>query len=358
MALNYEVACVVKVAVLGATGMVGQRFVELLEGHPSLELVCLAASDASKGKAYSEACSWILDSEMPNYSKHLRLVGCNAKEVAASGATLVFSALPAGVASGVEEDMAKAGLAVVSKASPHRMEADVPLIIPEVNPEHLSLIGVQRKKRGWKGFISTDPNCSTCQLAIALKPLQQFGIRSVYVVTMQALSGAGYPGVPSLAIENNAIPFIEGEEEKIESELLKLLGPISSTSLIPASFGVMASCNRINSIEGHLESVFVEFERKVSVAEARTALAGFLGEPQLLKLHSAPRRPIVVREEADRPQPRRDWREGNGMSVVVGRLREGKGNTLIFSCLSSNTVRGAAGNGILHAELLHAKGLV
>ncbi|MBI4173375.1 MAG: aspartate-semialdehyde dehydrogenase [Candidatus Aenigmarchaeota archaeon] len=346
-----------KVAVLGATGMVGQRFVQLLENHPWFETVCLAASDASKGKQYGPAGNWVLDTEMPEFAGGMAVSGCTAKEVADSGAELAFSALPSDVALRVEKELAAAGIGVVSKAAAHRMDADVPLLIPEVNPEHIGLIEAQRQNRNWAGFISSDPNCSTCQLALALKPLQQFGPQQIIVTTMQAVSGAGFPGVPSLAIQNNAIPFINGEEEKMEMELAKMLGTLENGAVRHANMEVIASCNRVNTQEGHLESVAIEFADRPSLADIAQALEQFRGAPQQLGLPTAPTQPIVVRAEPDRPQPRKDWSAGNGMSVTVGRLRQ-KGSYTLFSCLASNTIRGAAGNGILHAELLHKRGYI
>jgi aspartate-semialdehyde dehydrogenase len=269
---------------------------------------------------------------------------------------LVFSSLPGDLAGPVESEFA-ALYPVFSKASAHRMEKDVPLIIPEINPDHTDLIKVQQKLRGWKGFITTDPNCSTIQLAITLKPLMQFGLKQIIVSTMQALSGAGYPGVASLDIIDNVVPFISGEEEKMEAEALKILGSFNGKVVENADFKLSASCNRVHVKDGHLESVFVKLEQDPSLKEIEAAFANFIGEPQELKLPSAPANPIVVRHEKNRPQPRFDRDTGCGMSVVVGRIREDPIMTFKYMCLGHNTVRGGAGAGILSAELFVAKGL-
>jgi aspartate-semialdehyde dehydrogenase len=237
------------------------------------------------------------------------------------------------------------------------MEKDVPLIIPEINPDHADLAKIQQKARGWKGFITTDPNCSTIQLAMTLKPLMQFGLKQVIVSTMQALSGAGYPGVASLDIIDNVIPFISGEEEKMEAEALKVLGTFKGNAVQNADFKLSATCNRVNVKDGHLESVFIKLEGNPPIAEIEAAFANFKGEPQKLKLPSAPEQPIIVRHEKNRPQPRFDRDAGCGMSVVVGRIRKDPIMTFKYMCLGHNTVRGAAGAGILSAELYVAKGL-
>jgi aspartate-semialdehyde dehydrogenase len=274
----------------------------------------------------------------------------------AGNVDLVFSALPGDLAGSVESEFA--GLyPVFSKASAHRMEKDVPLLIPEVNPEHLALIPIQQKNRGWKGFITTDPNCSTIQMAITLKPLMQFGLSQVMVTTMQALSGAGYPGVPSLDIIDNVIPFISKEEDKMESESQKILGAFDGKTVHNADFVISSSCNRVHVKDGHLESVFVKLDSSPSVEEVQEAFRKFRGEPQQLNLPSAPKNPIVLREEANRPQPRFDRNEGKGMSVVVGRIRKDPIMTMKYMCLGHNTIRGGSGAGILSAELMVAKGL-
>jgi aspartate-semialdehyde dehydrogenase len=346
-----------KVAILGATGAVGQRFIQLLQGHPWFQIEVLAASERSAGKKYKDACNWVMESNLPKEIAEMQVANADVASVEKAGdVDLVFSSLPGDLAGPVESEFA-AFYPVFSKASAHRMEKDVPLIIPEINPDHADLIRLQQKARGWKGFITTDPNCSTIQLAITLKPLMQFGLRNVIVSTMQALSGAGYPGVPSLDIIDNVVPFISGEEEKMEAEALKILGAFNGKFVQNADFKLSASCNRVHVKDGHLESVFIKLEEDPSIEEIEAAFASFRGEPQRLKLPSAPENPIVVRPEKNRPQPRFDRDTGNGMSVVVGRIRKDPIMTFKYMCLGHNTVRGGAGAGILSAELLVAKGL-
>jgi aspartate-semialdehyde dehydrogenase len=346
-----------KVAILGATGAVGQRFIQVLQGHPWFQIEVLAASERSSGKKYGEACHWVMESNLPKEIAEMPVANADVESVEKTGdVDLVFSSLPGDLAGPVESEFA-AFYPVFSKASAHRMEKDVPLIIPEINPDHADLVKIQQKARGWKGFITTDPNCSTIQLAITLKPLMQFGLKQVIVSTMQALSGAGYPGVASLDIIDNVIPFISGEEEKMEAEALKVLGTFKGNAVQNADFKLSASCNRVNVKDGHLESVFIKIERNPPIAEIEAAFANFKGEPQKLKLPSAPEQPIVVRHEKNRPQPRFDRDAGCGMSVVVGRIRKDPIMTFKYMCLGHNTVRGAAGAGILSAELYVAKGL-
>jgi aspartate-semialdehyde dehydrogenase len=298
-----------------------------------------------------------MESNLPKEIAEMTVVDANVEAVEKAGdVDLVFSSLPGDLAGPVESEFA-ALYPVFSKASAHRMSSDVPLLIPEVNPEHLELIPVQRRNRGWKGFISTDPNCSTIQLAMSLKPLMQFGISQVMVTTMQALSGAGYPGVPSLDIIDNVVPYIGKEEEKMESEPLKILGTFDGNGIQNADFQMSASCNRVHVKDGHLESVFVKLNCEPSEVDVEEAFAKFQGEPQKLKLPSAPEHPIVVRKEPNRPQPRFDRNEGKGMSVVVGRIRKDPIMTMKYMCLGHNTIRGAAGAGILSAELVVSKGL-
>lgn len=345
-------------AILGATGAVGQRFLQLLQGHPWFEIEVLAASERSAGKKYREACNWILESEMPSDVGEMTVVDTDVESVEKAGnVDIVFSSLPANVAGPVEEEFAKK-YPVFSKASAHRLKEDVPLIIPEVNPDHLALIPIQKKRRGWNGFISTDPNCSTIQLAITLKPLMAFGMKRVAVSTMQALSGAGYPGVASLDIIDNVIPYIQNEEEKMELETLKILGNFDGVKVYPANIRISASCNRVDVKDGHLECVFVELETNPSIEEVKEAFESFKGEPQELKLPSAPENPIIVRDEPNRPQPRFDRDAGGGMSVVVGRVRHDPVLTIKYICLSHNTIRGAAGAALLSAELATKKGYI
>ena len=346
-----------KVAILGATGAVGQRYIQLLQGHPWFEIEVLAASERSAGKKFKDACNWIMESNLPKEIAEMPVANVDVESVEKAGnVDLVFSSLPGDLAGEVESEFA-AMYPVFSKASAHRMEKDVPLIIPEINPDHAELVKVQQNLRGWKGFISTDPNCSTIQMAITLKPLMQFGLRQVVVTTMQALSGAGYPGVASLDIIDNVVPFISGEEDKMETEALKILGSFDGKGIQNAEFKLSASCNRVNVKDGHLESIFVKLDQEPSIEEIEASFEDFKGAPQLLKLPSAPTNPIIVRHEKNRPQPRYDRDAGFGQSVVVGRIRKDPIMTFKYMCLGHNTVRGAAGGGILSAELYVANGL-
>ncbi len=346
-----------KVAILGATGAVGQRYIQLLQGHPWFEVSVLAASERSAGKKYKDACTWLMETEMPKEIGEMPVANIDVKSAEQTGDfDLVFTSLPGDLAGPVENEFG-ALYPVFSKASAHRMDRDVPLIVPEINPDHTALVKVQQKKRGWKGFITTDPNCSTIGLAITLAPLAQFGIQQVMVTTMQALSGAGYPGVSSLDIIDNVVPFISGEEDKMETEALKILGTFDGDGIKYADFKMSASCNRVNVKDGHLESVFIKLADEPSLEEVEKAFVSFQGEPQRLKLPSAPEQPIFVRHEKNRPQPRFDRDAGNGQSVVVGRLRKDPIMSIKYMCLSHNTVRGAAGGGILSAELYVSKGL-
>jgi aspartate-semialdehyde dehydrogenase len=346
-----------KVAILGATGAVGQRYIQLLQGHPWFQIEVLAASERSAGKNYRNACNWLMESELPKEIAEMTVANADVASVKKAGnVDLVFSSIPGDLAGPVEAEFASM-YPLFSKASAHRMDKDVPLIIPEVNPDHAEIIRVQQQKRGWKGFISTDPNCSTIQMALTLKPLMQFGLRKVIVTTMQALSGAGYPGVASLDIIDNVVPFISGEEDKMESEALKILGVNTGESIQFADFEISASCNRVNVKDGHLESIFVKLDQAPSIEQIEAAFEDFKGAPQQLKLPSAPNQPIIVRHEKNRPQPRLDRNASNGQSVVVGRIRKDPIMTFKYMCLGHNTVRGAAGGGILSAEMYVAKGL-
>jgi aspartate-semialdehyde dehydrogenase len=346
-----------KVAILGATGAVGQRYIQLLQGHPWFEISVLAASERSAGKKFKDACTWLIETDMPKEIGEMPVANIDVKSAEKTADfDLVFTSLPGDLAGPVEAQFG-ALYPVFSKASAHRMEKDVPLIIPEINPDHIELVKVQQQLRGWKGFISTDPNCSTIQMAITLKPLMQFGLRQVMVTTMQALSGAGYPGVASLDIIDNVVPFISGEEDKMEAEALKILGTYTGKGIANAAFTLSASCNRVNVKDGHLESIFVKLDQDPSIEQIEAAFENFKSAPQLLKLPSAPANPIVVRHEQNRPQPRYDRDAGCGMSVTVGRIRKDPILTFKYMCLGHNTVRGAAGGGILSAELYVANGL-
>jgi len=340
-----------KAAVLGATGNVGQIFVQLLNGHPWFKVSVVAASERSAGQTYSEALRWRQPTPIPEDVANLEVVSIEPKDV--KDVDVVFSALPAEIAGKTEEEFAKAGYVVVSNASAHRMDPDVPLLNPEINCDHVSLIEEQRKNRKWNGAIVTNPNCSTAVLTLPLKPIyDEFGINRVVVSTMQAISGAGYPGVASLDIVDNVIPFIGKEEEKLQTETLKILG--SPTQ--PADFRISASCHRVPTLDGHMEAVFVELKREADPESVIAAMENFVGEPQKLKLPTAPAKPVVVRREEDRPQTRLDRMEGGGMSVVVGRVRKDPViRGVKFVALGHNTIRGAAGCAILNAEYLKAK---
>ena len=337
----------IKVGILGATGAVGQRFVEALADHPWFEITALAASERSAGKKYRDAANWRLESQMPEAVADVEVVPV---DVGAVDADLVFSALPSDYAKTVEEDFVRAGCVVASNAGAFRQEPDVPLMIPEVNPEHLGLIDVQRDNRGWDGCIVTNPNCTTIMFTVTLKPLMQFGLENVTIASMQAISGAGYSGIPGMSIIENVIPYIGGEEEKVESEPLKLLGEFDGSEVIPADFNISASCHRVPVMDGHLEALWVGMRDDPTPKQVRQAFLDF--DPGLSDLPTEPEHPIIVRDEPDRPQPRLDRNAGNGMSVSVGRIREG----IRYMVMGHNTIRGAAGASVLNAELMHKKG--
>ena len=349
----------IPVAVLGATGMVGQRFVQLLVDHPWFKLEALTASERSAGKLYAEAAKWYLHPPMSDEVKDIEVRPTDEKSV--EDAKIVFSALPADIAREVEPAMAEAGHIVASNASAFRMEDDVPLVIPEVNPDHLALIDIQRDRRGWDGFIVTNPNCTTIILVLALKPiLDAYGIKRIFVATMQALSGAGYGGVRSMTIQDNVIPFIAKEEAKTETESLKILGKLQKNRVIPAPIEVSASCHRVPVLDGHTGAVFLEMEKRASAKEVAETLVNFKAKPQELKLPTAPAQPVIVEEGEDRPQPRFARFAGSvpGMAVVVGRIREDpvfkRGVKFVVS--GNNAIRGAAGASVLNAELMKAEG--
>jgi len=343
----------IRVGILGATGTVGQRFVQLLDGHPQFTVTALAASERSREKPYGETCAWRLPGDMPVAARTLMV---RAPEPPLD-CDVVFSSLPAEVAGPIETRFAAAGYPVLSNSSSHRMDEAVPLLIPEVNAEHLTLLDACRGTG--RGFIVANPNCSTVMIALALAPLEaRFGVDAVAVTTLQALSGAGYPGVASLDITDNVIPFIAHEEEKIERETRKILGHLNGGHVTPAGFAVSAQCHRVNVVDGHLVAVRVRLARPAEPAELGAAFAAFSGVPQALRLPSAPERPIVVREEPDRPQPRLDRDAGRGMSVTVGRVARDTVLGHRFLVLGHNTIRGAAGAAILNAELLLAQGYV
>jgi aspartate-semialdehyde dehydrogenase len=345
-----------RAGVLGATGMVGQRIVHLLANHPWFELTEVAASERSSGKTYAEAVRWHLDAPIPEAARELVVKGLDTS----LECDFVFSALDSSVAGIAEEDFARAGYPVVSNSRNHRMDPDVPLLIPEVNAAHLDAIPLQQKNRGYDhGFIVTNPNCSTAGLVLVLKPLADaFGLEKIFVVTLQAISGAGYPGVPSVDIHANVVPFISGEEEKMESEPQKLLGKWDGARFVEAGLGITAHCNRVPVLDGHVECVSLSLKKIASLREVREALQTFEVSAELASLPSALRHPVVVLDEPDRPQPRRDVHAGNGMAAVVGRIRECPLLDVKLTLLSHNLVRGAAGAALLNAELLAARGFL
>ena len=342
----------IEVGVLGATGVVGQQFVSRLSRHPWFRCTWMAASERSEGKPYKAVAPWRLATPIPGAAADRIVEAC----VPGRGPKVVFSGLDASVAGDIERAFAEAGHIIVSNARNFRMDALVPLLIPEVNADHLKLLDEQRRGKGWPGAIVTNPNCSTIVLALALAPLRQFTIRSVVVTTMQAVSGAGYPGVPSLDILGNVVPFISGEEEKMQAETLKILGTDGGRT--PYAAAVSAHTNRVAVVDGHIMTVSVAFESKPAIETIVEALRTFSGRPQELWLPSAPQPPLVVTEEPNRPQPRLDADLGDGMAVTIGRVRECSVLHAKFVALGHNTVRGAAGAAILNAELMHAEGLL
>jgi aspartate-semialdehyde dehydrogenase len=344
----------IEVGILGATGMVGQHFVKFLQGHPWFDLKWLGASDRSAGKKYSAATAWHLGGAMPD-SVAERLVEESRPD---NAPRLLFSAMDASVATDIERAFAQAGHVVVSNSKNHRMEPDVPLLVPEINPDHLRLVPSQQRLRGWKGQIVTNPNCSTVVLTMGLGPLKLFGITRVVATTMQAISGAGYPGVPSMDIIANVIPFVGGEEEKMQQETQKILGDFRGDHIEPLEAKVSAHCNRVPVVDGHTVTVSVEFLAKPAEADVRRAFQTFTGIPQQRQLPSAPPRPVIYMQEQDRPQPRRDAECERGMAAFVGRLRPCEVLDYKFVALGHNTLRGAAGAAVLNAELMHSEGML
>jgi len=346
----------IPVAVLGATGAVGQTFVRLLDGHPGFRVAEVAASERSAGRRYREATHW-LEGVMPADVADLVVVPCDPGAVSSR---VVFSALDSSVAGDVEAAFARAGAVVLSNAKNYRMEPDVPLVIPEINASHLGVLGAQRAARGWNGSIVTNANCAATVAALALAPLHEaFGLKRVFATTLQAVSGAGYPGVASLDILGNVIPFIGGaEEEKIEAELPKLLGAFEGGALVDASFAVSAQVNRVPVEHGHTVCMAVELERGATAADATEALDRWRGDAVCAGLPSAPERPVMVTGETNRPQPRRDVDAGRGMTVVVGRVRPDPILHLRLVAMGHNTIRGAAGGSVLNAEVMSRMGLL
>lgn len=344
----------IPVAVLGATGTVGQRFISLLADHPWFEVYVVTGSARSAGRRYGEAVRWVLPESIPDDVQDLE-VRSSAEEL--GPVELVFSALPSAIARDLETELAAKGYPVCSNASAHRMAADVPLLIPEINLEHLGLVEQQRDQRGWPGMLVTSPNCATTGMVFPLKALHDaFGLRRAHVVTMQAISGAGFPGVAAYDIQDNIIPYIKGEEEKLEAEPRKLLGDLDERGWVPAEFQVSAQVHRVPVLEGHLAALSVELERKASPEGAAQALADFQGPPEVRALPSAPVRPMVVRTEPDRPQPGRDRDAGAGMVISVGRVQACNALDIRLVSLVHNTLRGAASGAILNAEALVAGG--
>jgi aspartate-semialdehyde dehydrogenase len=345
-----------RAGVLGATGMVGQRFVKLLAEHPWFELTAVAASERSSGKSYADAARWHLEGPVPEVARELVVQDLEPN----LDCDFVFSALDSSVAGEAEERFARAGYPVVSNSKNHRMDPDVPLLIPEVNAAHVNAIPVQQRNRKYEsGFIVTNPNCSTAGLVLVLKPLADaFGLEKLFVVTMQAASGAGYPGVPSMDALGNVIPFISGEEDKVETEPQKLLGKWDGNRFIDAGLGISAHCNRVPVVDGHTECISVRLKKTATIAEVREALRKFEVSEELAALPTAVKQPVVVVDQDDRPQPRKDANVGHGMAAVVGRVRECPLFDVKLTLLSHNVVRGAAGAALLNAELLAARGFL
>ncbi len=355
----------ISVALMGATGSVGQRFIQLLENHPWFRVGELVASAKNVGKYYQDAANWRLDTPMPDEIGNMKIRALGSD----LDSPVVFSSLDSSVAGEAEDDYANRGHAVVSNARNHRMDPDVPLLIPEINADHLGAIERQRERRGSKGFIVTNPNCSSVGIAMAIAPIERLhGIEAMTVTTMQAISGAGYAGVASYAIIDNIVPSIPGEEEKVETEPLRILGRWDGEQFIDSEFTISAQCTRVPVIDGHMfcislklrnsEDLRRHFRIESLILDSRSAINSFKGEPQLLKLPTAPERAIVIADGHDRPQPRLDRMRNNGMTVTLGRIRPCPVLDIRLTGLVHNTIRGAAGAAILNAELLKAKGLV
>lgn len=345
----------IPVAVLGATGAVGQRFIYHLNQHPWFEVVALTGSDRTTGKSFHDSCRWIIPAPMPEWAGEMEVLPSEPNGI---DARIVFSALPSGIARKVEPEFANAGIAVCSNASAFRAEPDVPILLPEVNPDHVQLVEIQREKRGWKGAILTNPNCTSTGMTIALKAIQDMvGVKRAFVVSLQALSGAGYPGVPSLDIQDNVIPYIADEEDKVENEPRKMLGKLNGGLIEPAEITISAHTNRVGVSEGHIVCMSVEVLNPSDLSKIREALTGYQPPSICKDLPSTPNPVIQVMDEDDRPQPRLDRNLGNGMTTVVGRLRTDPVFDFKMVVLSHNTIRGAAGGSIYNAELLVKSGL-
>lgn len=345
----------IDVAILGATGAVGQRFIQLLENHPWFRVAEVVASDRSAGKPYAEAARWVLSAQPP-----AAVAGLTVKPLDATiESPIVLSALPSDIAKTLELDLAAKGHVVSSNTSSHRMAPDVPILLPDLNADHIGLIDAQRRQRGWtSGALVTMSNCTSVPVVVAMAPLLDFGIRQANVVSMQAISGAGYPGVASLDILDNVVPYIGGEEEKVETEPRKILGTLAGNEISFLDTRISAACNRVPVLDAHLACVSLGFERKPALEEIIAAWQGFRGHELIAGLPSAPAPIITYTESADRPQPRRDREAGAGMTTTIGRLRDCNLLDVKFVALSHNTIRGAAGGAILNAELLVAQGYV
>ncbi|MDE3160480.1 MAG: aspartate-semialdehyde dehydrogenase [Acidobacteriota bacterium] len=344
----------IEVGILGATGMVGQHFIKFLQGHPWFDLRWLGASDRSAGKKYRDAALWHLAGATPESIADLTVDDSKP----GNAPRLLFSAMDASVATEIEQAFARAGHIVVSNSKNHRMERDVPLVVPEINPDHLKLVAGQQRLRGWRGQIVTNPNCSTIALTLGLAPLKPFGITKVIATTLQAISGAGYPGVASMDIVGNVIPFIGGEEEKMQQETQKILGQFRGDHIEPLAAKVSAHCNRVAVVDGHTVTVSVELSSKPAATELEEAYRDFASVPQQRKLPSAPPRPVIYMHEGNRPQPRKDAEREHGMAAFVGRLRPCPVLDYKFVVLAHNTIRGAAGAAVLNAELMHSEGML
>ena len=344
----------IEVGILGATGMVGQHFIKFLQGHPWFDLKWLGASDRSAGKKYRDAMTWHLSAAAPESVTGLVVEDCKP----GNAPRLLFSAMDASVATDIEQAFAQAGHIVVSNSKNHRMERDVPLLVPEINSDHLKLVPGQQRARGWKGQIVTNPNCSTIVLTMALGPLKQFGITKVIATTLQAISGAGYPGVASMDIVANVIPFIGGEEEKMQQETQKIMGEFRGDHIEPLPAKVSAHCNRVPVVDGHTVTVSVELSAKPSSAELHQVFENFSSVPQERHLPSAPAHPVIYLHEGNRPQPRKDVERERGMAAFIGRLRPCPVLDYKFVALGHNTIRGAAGAAVLNAELMHSEGML
>jgi aspartate-semialdehyde dehydrogenase len=346
----------IPVAVLAATGSVGQRFIQLLDHHPLFEVVKLTASDRTVGQNFSKACHWILQEAMPDWAYSMEI---QPTDPALTAVPLAFSALPAETAREVEPDFARAGILVCSNASAYRADSDIPILLPEVNPDQADILPIQRRLRGWSGGIVTNSNCTSTGMAVVLKVLfDEYGLKRVFAVSMQALSGAGYPGVPSMDIIDNVIPMVNGEEAKIESESCKILGHVQGDTIKPADLVISAHANRVAVTDGHMVCLSIELDQRATVKDVIQTLRHYQAPEISRDLPSAPNPVIVVRDEPDRPQPRLDRSTGKGMSTIIGRIRSDPLFDIKMVVLSHNTIRGAAGGSIYNAELLAKLGYI